>query len=140
MIRPLDTAATGSQTDRASIALPASAAGRRLEHLTPVAHELIAWDLVYRSESGGFLLQEDVQRRLGDLLARQAQVTTRVYVGRPCARCGLVTTTRLVDDALMCAACSAAPVVPAGQPDPPRGRSPQSGRHDRRSHRHRRAS
>ena len=36
----------------------------RLDRLAPLIHQLLAWDLIYRTESGAFLLRDDVQERL----------------------------------------------------------------------------
>lgn len=138
MNRPLATTAV-SGAERTTVALPGGSEGRRLEHLTPVVHELIAWDLVYRSESGGFQLREDVERRLDDLLARQAHATTLVYLGRPCERCGVVTTTRVVDNARVCVTCSTGTVAPLEGPDVPRRNASGPRHHDRHLRRHRKA-
>ncbi len=90
----------------------AEVVSRRLERLSPLLRDLITWDLVYRSESGSFVLRDDVQRWLEDTLARQARSTTpEVYVGRPCQRCGASGLTRMVDGVRVCASCSKVPAV-----------------------------
>jgi hypothetical protein len=85
---------------------------RRLERLSPLLRDLITWDLVYRSESGTFLLREDVQQWLEGAVARHARSTApEVYVGRPCQRCGASGLTRMVDGVRVCASCSQVAVV-----------------------------
>ncbi len=81
---------------------------RRLDQLSPLIHELIAWELVYRDESGEFVLHRDVQERLREVSDLRTQSIAQVYVGRQCERCGVVGVTRLIDGARICAACSRA--------------------------------
>ena len=76
----------------------------RIEHMAPLVHELIAWDLVVRSDSGEFVLLDDVQQKLGEALAR-AGSTPDVFVGRPCEGCNTVTVTQLVDGSRVCGPC-----------------------------------
>jgi hypothetical protein len=78
---------------------------RRLDRLSPLLHDLITWDLVYRTESGSFLLREDVQRWLEEAAARRTRSAPEVYVGRPCQRCGACGVTRMVEGVRLCDAC-----------------------------------
>ena len=95
-----------SQTLRSvPVALGVGSPGHRLDRLGPLLHELLTWDLVYRSESGAFLLRDDLQQRLDEMSLLQTRSTTQVYVGRPCEHCGVVAVTRLVDGTRACAAC-----------------------------------
>jgi ribosomal protein L37AE/L43A len=79
---------------------------RRLDRLSPLIHDLLTWDLVHRTDSGAFVLREDVQRRLAEASARQAHSAPEVYVGRPCRRCGRCGVTRMVDGVRLCDPCS----------------------------------
>ena len=81
---------------------------RRLDQLAPLIHELIAWELVYRDNSGNFVLHEDVQRRLLEVTALRPQSIAQVYVGRQCEHCGVGGVTRLIDGLRTCASCSRA--------------------------------
>lgn len=81
-------------------------AGGRLDRMGSLVHELIAWDLVYRSESGAFVLRDDVQQRLEEASARQWTAQPEVYVGRPCQRCGSTGVTKMVEDVRLCETCS----------------------------------
>ena len=106
--------------------------GRRLERLAPLLHELVTWDLIYRSEAGTFLLRDDVQQRLEEMSAIPQPATAQVYVGRKCEVCGLVRVTRLVNGSRTCTACSgstgaAPPSIPGAGSD----RHGQSGVHFR---------
>jgi hypothetical protein len=105
-------------------------AGRRLDRMGPLVHELIAWDLVVRTESGTFVLSDDVQRRLQETSARQWTSTPEVYVGRTCHRCGASGVTRMVGEARLCDACSRASVA---EVEPEHRPSRRHGRHDGRS-------
>jgi hypothetical protein len=40
---------------------------RRLDRLTPLLHEMVAWGLVRQADDGAFVLPEDVQERLTHL-------------------------------------------------------------------------
>lgn len=93
---------------------------RRLDRMGPLVHELIAWDLVCRSESGAFVLRDDVQQRLQDVSARQWTARPEIYVGRPCQRCGSTGVTRMVEEVRLCEACSRASEV--AETDPHVGR------------------
>ncbi len=102
--------------------------GRRMDALAPLIHQLITWDLVYRTESGVFVLHDDVQRRLQELSASQPHAA-HVYVGRMCQRCGVVGITRLVGDELLCASCTR-PDIAETAPE-----EPEVSHHRRRWHR-----
>jgi hypothetical protein len=110
-------------------------ASSSLERLAPLIHELIAWDLIYRGETGAFQLREDVQQLLETRLAGSPPGPAQVFVGRKCERCGTVTVTRLIDGTRLCGRCTdaggaAPPVEPLTGSDPRTGR-----RHpDERSH------
>ncbi len=87
-----------------SVEAPKVGTRGRIEHMGPLIHELITWDLVVRSDSGEFVLSDDVQQKLGEALA-QAGSTPDVFVGRPCETCTTVTVTRLVDGSRVCGPC-----------------------------------
>lgn len=120
------------------VAMRASEPARRLDRLAPLIHELIAWDLVHRSESGDYVLQDDVQTRLRELSALRPQPTAQVYIGRLCQRCGVVGVTRLVDNTHVCASCNRSAAIDASA-DPPSIPSEGTGRHEGRSRWHRKA-
>ena len=80
----------------------------QLERLTPLIHDLLTWDLVRRSDSGGFELREDVQQRLEELSSSRSVHAAEVYVGRRCERCGALSVTRLVGGMRTCSNCSSA--------------------------------
>ena len=102
-------------------------ASRPLERLAPLIHELVAWDLIYRSASGTYQLREDVQRHLQERSAVSPSGPAQVFVGRKCDVCGTVAVTRLVNGSRICGVCSEAsgmtspPTAPAA-PDPSTGR------------------
>jgi len=99
---------------------------RRLDQLSPLIHELIAWEIVYCDESGNFVLHDDVQSRLREVAALRPQSIAQVYVGRQCERCGVVGVTRLIEGARICSACSRAAkeqVVEPAVDRPPERRS-----------------
>ena len=79
---------------------------RRLDQLVPLLHELVAWDLVQRSDDGSFVLRRDVQERLAILTADRPLRSAEVFVGRKCEVCGLVRLTRMVDGVRTCSPCS----------------------------------
>lgn len=89
--------------------LPISASveqpNRRLERLSPIIHELVSRDLVFRADGGGFVLREDVQERLEELSAIPPPMP-QVYIGRKCEVCGLARVTRLVEGGRTCGDCS----------------------------------
>jgi hypothetical protein len=84
---------------------------RRLDRLSPILHDLLAWDLVFRTESGSFVLRDDVQRWLAEALVRQSRSAPEVYVGRPCQRCGSCGVTRMVGEVRLCDPCSQMPAI-----------------------------
>jgi len=92
---------------------------RRLDRLAPLLHELIAWDLVRQTETGGFEIPEDVQARLRKLSALQNGSIAEVYVGRKCGRCGSMRVTRMVDGVRLCSTCSAELSAPPAPDEPP---------------------
>ena len=97
---------------------------QRLDRLAPLIHQLLAWDLVARSESGDYELRDDVQQRLQEIGAVPIPATAEVYLGRKCQTCGLVRATRMVDGSRVCGPCSNAPTetvspVPDVGPDRP---------------------
>ena len=100
---------------------------RRLDQLSPLIHELIAWEIVYRDDSGNFVLHDDVQQRLREVSALRSHSIAQVYVGRQCERCGVVGVTRLIDGERICASCSRSAketdVEPATEKPPRHGRS-----------------
>jgi hypothetical protein len=110
----------GPGTDR-PVVMQVAEPARRLDRLAPLIHELIAWDLVYRTESGTFVLHDDVQERLVALAELRPNPAAQVYVGRLCNRCGTVGVTRLLDGVHVCAACRSAEHAgpPADPPAPP---------------------
>ena len=101
---------------------------RRLDRLAPLLHELIAWDLVRQTASGGFEIPEDVQERLRRLSALQNGSIAEVYVGRKCGRCGSMRVTRMVDGVRLCSTCSAEVSAPPTPDEPPAGESRRGGR------------
>ena len=89
---------------------------KRLDQLSPLIHDLLAWELVNRTDTGEFVLCGDVQSRLAELSARQVHPSPAVYVGRPCAHCGATGVTRLVDGVRACPSCAATPPVEVPPP------------------------
>lgn len=89
---------------------------KRLDQLSPLIHDLLSWELVVRTEDGGFQLTEDVQQRLAETSARQSHPSAAVYVGRSCQRCGTTGITRLVGEVRLCPVCARAPEPPAEPP------------------------
>jgi hypothetical protein len=89
---------------------------RRLDQLSPLLHDLLAWELVTRTETGAFVLRADVQQRLAEASSRQAHPSTAIYVGRPCAHCGATGVTRLVDGLRSCPSCAQVPRPPEEAP------------------------
>lgn len=93
--------------------------GRRLDRLSPLFHDLLAWDLVYQEESGEFVLRPDVQRRLAETAAKAPRFAADVYVGRHCERCGVIGITRLTEGMRLCDLCASYLQSPADDDDPP---------------------
>ncbi|MGA3147494.1 MAG: hypothetical protein ABSF33_08455 [Acidimicrobiales bacterium] len=115
---------TGDPAEPTTITVPIGFEhAQRLDRLAPLIHQLLAWDLVTRSESGAYVLQDDVQERLQAMSAVPAPVTAQVYLGRKCETCGLVRATRMVEGARVCGPCSVAAseaVAPAPDAGPDR--------------------
>jgi len=109
---------------------------RRLDQLVPLLHELVTWDLVRRTDDGGFVLRDDVQERLAILSSDRPVRSAQVYIGRKCERCSRVTLTRMVDGSRVCASCSRTALgepVPDGAPATLKGGRGFFGRHRRAS-------
>jgi len=79
---------------------------RQLDRLVPLLHELVAWDLVRRTDDGDFVLCDDVQERLAVLSSDRPNRAAQVYIGRKCERCERVALTRMVDGARICSTCN----------------------------------
>ncbi len=86
--------------------ISAADSARRLDRLAPLLHELLAWDLVRQTESGTFVIPDEVQERLSHLTSLQSGTIAQVYVGRKCGRCGSIRVTRMVDGVRLCSTCS----------------------------------
>jgi hypothetical protein len=86
--------------------ISAADSARRLDRLAPLLHELLAWDLVRQTESGSFVIPDEVQERLSHLTSLQSGTIAQVYVGRKCGRCGSIRVTRMVDGVRLCSTCS----------------------------------
>jgi hypothetical protein len=130
---------TGDPAEPTTIAVPIGFdQAQRLDRLAPLIHQLLAWDLVTRSESGNYVLQDDVQERLQAISAVPVPATAQVYLGRKCEACGLVRATRMVDGVRVCGPCrvAASEVVPPTPDDVP----VRPGHHGIRSRWHRKAS
>jgi ribosomal protein L37AE/L43A len=98
--------------------ISAAESARRLDRLAPLLHELIAWDLVRRTDAGTFEIPEEVQARLAQLTSMQTDSIAQVYVGRKCGRCGSMRVTRMVDGVRLCSTCSAEVVAPTVDAEP----------------------
>jgi hypothetical protein len=85
-----------------------------LDRLTPLIHELIAWDLIFRSEDGEYRLREDVQRLLAERSLTLLTGPPEVFIGRKCQRCHRMTVTRMVDGSRVCGSCARAGDPTAG--------------------------
>lgn len=92
---------------------------RRLDRLSPLLHDLLAWDLVYQDESGEFQLRPDVQRRLAETAAKAPRFAADVYVGRHCERCGVMGITRLIEGTRLCDHCALYLQSPVDDDPPP---------------------
>lgn len=92
---------------------------RRLDRLSPLLHDLLAWDLVYPDESGEFQLRPDVQRRLAETAAKAPRFAADVYVGRHCERCGIIGITRLTEGVRLCDHCAQYLQSPVDDDPPP---------------------
>jgi hypothetical protein len=95
------------------VALSEDAVGSMsLDRMGPILRDLVAFDLVERTETGAFVLRPEVQRWLAEASVRSgAPGTAEVFVGRQCQRCGAIAVTRIVDGVRICAPCQATPVA-----------------------------
>ena len=100
-------------------AVSAADSARRLDRLAPLLHELLAWDLVRQTESGAFVIPDEVQQRLSHLTSLQSGSIAQVYVGRQCGRCGSIRVTRMVEGVRLCSTCSSELATPSivAEPD-----------------------
>jgi ribosomal protein L37AE/L43A len=100
-------------------AVSAADSARRLDRLAPLLHELLAWDLVRQTESGAFVIPDEVQQRLSHLTSLQSGSIAQVYVGRKCGRCGSIRVTRMVEGVRLCSTCSSELATPSivAEPD-----------------------
>jgi ribosomal protein L37AE/L43A len=90
----------------AAAAMEADAYDRGLQGLVPLIHELLTRDLVHQSETGSFVLRDDVQQRLRELSEAPVASAPQVFIGRKCETCGLIRVTRLVNGLRMCGDCN----------------------------------
>jgi ribosomal protein L37AE/L43A len=77
----------------------------RLLRLGPLISELIAHDLVTRSQSGRFVLRDDLQGHLEEAVTKRDRTVAQVYIGRSCATCGTMAPTRLHSGVRQCGPC-----------------------------------
>ncbi len=104
---------------RRAAATPATephALDRGLQGLAPLIHELLSRGLVRQSETGAFVLRDDVQQRLSELSEAPVASAPQVFIGRKCETCGLIRVTRLVRGLRMCSDCDG---LPTADPHPP---------------------
>ncbi len=118
--------------------ISAADSARRLDRLAPLLHELLAWDLVRQTESGAFVIPDEVQERLSHLTSLQAGSIAQVYVGRKCGRCGSIRVTRMVEGVRLCSTCSAELASPSTTAEPDNSTGGRKG-HNGRSRWHRKA-
>ena len=118
--------------------ISAADSARRLDRLAPLLHELLAWDLVRQTESGSFVIPDEVQERLSHLTSLQAGTIAQVYVGRKCGRCGSIRVTRMVDGVRLCSTCSSELASPSIAEKPEASGRDRKGHHAW-SRRHRKA-
>jgi ribosomal protein L37AE/L43A len=88
-------------------------ASQRLDRLAPLIHQLLAWDLITPSDTGEFVLRDDVQQRLRTMTERPNPPTAQVYLGRKCESCGATGVTRMVGGARICERCATSPTAGA---------------------------
>ena len=118
--------------DPEPVAVPSAAdSARRLDRLAPLLHELLAWDLVRQTESGTFVIPDEVQERLSRLTSLQTGSIAQVYVGRKCGRCGSIRVTRMVEGVRLCSTCSSELASPSGTEEPEEAVSGRKGHHGR---------
>jgi hypothetical protein len=137
-VHPISPSGGPAEPITVPVVLGTGNASQRLDRLSPLIHQLLAWDLIYRSDTGTYLLREDVQQRLVAMESAAAPPTAEVYLGRKCQSCGSIRATRLVEGVRVCELCRlSASVVPPALPDAvPTG----SEHHGIRSRWHRKAS
>ena len=109
--------------------ISAADSARRLDRLAPLLHELLAWDLVRRTESGTFVIPDEVQERLSHLTSLQSGTIAQVYVGRKCGRCGSIRVTRMVDGVRLCSTCSSELASPSITVEPEASGGDRKGHH-----------
>ena len=68
--------------------------------------ELIAHDLVHRSDEGMFLIRDDVQAHLEEISDTRLVSEPQVYINRSCSQCGRRAVTRLADGLQLCETCA----------------------------------
>jgi hypothetical protein len=137
-VHPISPSGDPAEPITVPVVLGTGNAGQRLDRLSPLIHQLLAWDLIYRSEDGTYLLRDDVQQRLVAMEPTAATPTAEVYLGRRCQSCGSVRATRLVDGARVCEPCRLSASV--GPPPLPEAGPTGSEHHGIRSRWHRKAS
>jgi ribosomal protein L37AE/L43A len=111
--------------------ISAADSARRLDRLAPLLHELLAWDLVRQTESGSFVIPDEVQERLSHLTSLQAGSIAQVYVGRKCGHCGSIRVTRMVEGVRLCSTCSAELASPSAAVEPESTVAARKGHHGR---------
>lgn len=111
--------------------ISAADSARRLDRLAPLLHELLAWDLVRQTESGAFVIPDEVQERLSHLTSLQAGSIAQVYVGRKCGGCGSIRVTRMVEGVRLCSACSTERASPSIVAEPEATAGGRKGHHGR---------
>jgi hypothetical protein len=137
-VHPISPSGDPAEPITVPVALGTGTASQRLDRLSPLIHQLLAWDLIYQSETGTYLLRDDVQQRLQAMVPASAPPTAEVYLGRKCQSCGSVRATRLVDGSRVCELCRlSASVAPPPMPD---AGPADSEHHGIRSRWHRKAS
>jgi ribosomal protein L37AE/L43A len=111
--------------------ISAADSARRLDRLAPLLHELLAWDLVRQTESGSFVIPDEVQERLSHLTSLQTGSIAQVYVGRKCGHCGSIRVTRMVEGVRLCSSCSSELASPSVAVEPEATVSGRKGHHGR---------
>jgi hypothetical protein len=109
--------------------ISAADSARRLDRLAPLLHELLAWDLVRQTESGAFVIPDEVQERLSHLTSLRSGSIAQVYVGRKCGRCGSIRVTRMVDGVRLCSTCSSELTSPSTTVEPDSSTGDRKGHH-----------
>ena len=114
-VHPISPSGDPAEPTIVPVALGTASPSQRLDRLSPLIHQLLAWDLIYRSESGAYLLRDDVQERLQAMVPATASPTAEVYLGRKCESCGLIRATRLVDGSRVCELCRLSAATPPSE-------------------------